>query len=107
MLRMGRPVLQENHDKPVDSLGGAAPLANDRNYQGTMKKIRPMRITFTDTDQKKKILVALRESTNESRSCKYKYFFFQQDLTWKQKEIAKRKELLGLQPVRLKKSRES
>ena len=66
MLRFGRPVLQENQDKPVDSLGGAAPAANDRNDQGTKKKIRPVRITFTDADQKKKILAALRETINES-----------------------------------------
>ena len=33
MLRIGRPVLQENQDKPVDSLGGAAPVANERNDQ--------------------------------------------------------------------------
>ena len=87
-LRSGRPVLQENQDKP---LGGAAPAANDRNDQGTKKKIRPVRITFTDADQKKKILAALRETINESRSGKYKYIFFQQDLTWKQREIAKEK----------------
>ena len=33
MLRIGRAVLQENQDKPVDSLGGAAPVANERNDQ--------------------------------------------------------------------------
>ena len=37
MLRIGRPVLQpvlqENQEKPVDSLGGAAPVANERNDQ--------------------------------------------------------------------------
>ena len=31
MLRIGRPILQENQDKPVDSLGGAATVENDRN----------------------------------------------------------------------------
>ena len=35
MVRIERPVLQENQDKPADSLGGAAPVANDRNNQGT------------------------------------------------------------------------
>ena len=40
MLRIGRPVLQENQDKPVDSLEGAAPLANESNAQGTKKKMR-------------------------------------------------------------------
>ena len=104
MLRIGRHVLQENQDKPVDSLGGAAPVANDRNDQ---EKIRPVRITFTDADQKKKNLAALRETINESRSGKYKYIFFLQDLTRKQREIAKERELLELQPVKLKKSRES
>ena len=79
ILRIGQSLLQENQDKPVDSLGGAAPVANDRNDQGTKKKIRPVRITFTDADQKKKILAALRETINESRSGKYKYIFFQQD----------------------------
>ena len=53
ILRIGQPVLQENQDKPVDLLGGAAPVANDRNDQGTKRKIRPVRITFTDADQKK------------------------------------------------------
>ena len=91
MLRIGQPLLQENQDKPVDSLGGAAPVANERNDQGTKKKIRPVRIIFTDADQKKKILAALRETINESRSSKYKYIFFQQDLTWKQREITKEK----------------
>ena len=64
MLRIGRPVLPENQDKLVDSSGGAAPAANDRNDQGTKKKIRPVRITFNDADQKKKILAALRETMN-------------------------------------------
>ena len=71
MLRIGRLVLQENHDKPIDSLEGAALDANERNDQGTKKKIRPVRITFTDADQKKKIIAALRETINESRSSKY------------------------------------
>ena len=81
MLRIGRPVLQENQDKPVDSLGGAAPVANEIKDQGTKTKIRHVRIIFTDTDQKEKILAALRETINESRTGKYKYIFFQQDLT--------------------------
>ena len=68
MLRIWRPVIQENHDKPIDSLEGAVLVANERNDQRTKKKIRPVRITFTDADQKKKILAALRETINESRS---------------------------------------
>ena len=72
-------------------MGGAASVANERNDQGAKKKIRPVRITFTDADQKKKILAALRETINESRSGKYKYIFFQQDYPWKQREIAKEK----------------
>ena len=75
MLIIGRPVIQENQDKPVDSLGGAAPVANDRNDQGTKKEIRTVRIPITDADQKKKILVAHRETINESRSGKYKNIF--------------------------------
>ena len=55
--------------------------------------------------KRKKILAALRETINESRSSKYKYIFFHQDLTWKQREIAMEKELIELQPVRLKNSR--
>ena len=50
-----------------------------------------MRITFSDANQKKRTLAALRETINESRSEKYKYIFFQQDLTLKQREIAKEK----------------
>ena len=74
MLRIGRPLLQENQDNPVDSSGGAAPVANDRNDHGTKKKRRPVRIIFTDADQKKKILAALRETINESRTGKYNIF---------------------------------
>ena len=108
MLRIGGPALQENQDKPVDSLGGAAPVANDRNYQRTKKEIRPVRITFTDADQKKKILAALSESIDESRSGKIKYIFFQQDLTWKQREIAKEKRASRAAASEIKKkSRES
>ena len=55
MLIIGRPVIQENQDKPVDLLGGAAPFANDRNDQGTKKKRRrTVRTPITDADQKKK-----------------------------------------------------
>ena len=45
-------------------MGGAAPVANERNDQGAKKKIRPVKITITDADQKKKILAALRETMN-------------------------------------------
>ena len=91
ILRIGRPVLQENQDNPVDSLEGAALVANERNDQRAKTKIRPVRTTFTDADQKKKIIAAFRETINESRSNKYKYIFFQQDLTCRQREIAKEK----------------
>ena len=57
MLRIGRPVLQKNQDKPFDSLEGAAPVANESNDQGTSKKKRPVRITVTNADQKKRSLL--------------------------------------------------
>ena len=47
--------------------------------------------TFTDADQNKKSLAELRETIHESRSGKYKYYFFQQDLPWKKRQIAKEK----------------
>ena len=42
-------------------------------------------------ENKKKVLDALKETINETKTGKYKYVFFQQDLTWKQRETAKAK----------------
>ena len=42
-------------------------------------------------ESKKKVLKSLRETINEASSGKYKYIFFKQDLTWKQRETAKAK----------------
>ena len=45
-------------------------------------------------ENKKKVLDALKETINETETGKYKYVFFQQDLTWKQRETAKAKRVI-------------
>ena len=83
MVRIGRPIQPvESQDNEVVTLGEATLVGLE-----TRKKIRPVRITLSDADKKKRALAALRETINESRSDKYKYIFFQQDLTLKQREI--------------------
>ena len=76
--------VEENDNETPDSLDINA-------SQVKRRKIRPLRLTFDNVESKKKVLKSLRETINEARSGKYKYIFFQQDLTWKQRETAKAK----------------
>ena len=86
LVRIGRPVsnAEEIESETSDSL--------DMNAsQVKRRKIRPLRLTFDNAESKTKVLNSLRETVNEASSGKYKYIFFQQDLTWKQRETAKAK----------------
>ena len=89
LVRIGRPVTNveehENENMAFGSLDGASDSRVNR------KKIRPLRLSFADAESKKKVLRSLRETINETSTGKYKYIFFQQDLTLKQRELAKAK----------------
>ena len=86
LVRIGKPIIQDESDGEemgISDIGNAS--------QVTKKRVRPIRITFTEVEKKKKVLDALRESINKVKSGKYKNVFFQQDLTWKQRETGKAK----------------
>ena len=89
LVRIGRPVTNveehENENMASGSLDGASDSRVNR------KKIRPLRLSFADAESKKKVLRSLRDTINETSTGKYKYIFFQQDLTLKQRELAKAK----------------
>lgn len=92
LIRIGRPIREENETDGIegDQVGNAE--YNDIGGSQVMRKrIRPIRLTFDNMEKKKKVLDAPRESINESRTGRYKYIFFQQDLTWKQRDNAKAK----------------
>ena len=89
LVRIGKPIIQDESD------GEEMGISDIRNAsQVTKKRVRPIRITFTEVE--KKVLDALRESINKVKSGKYKNVFFQQDLTWKQRETGKAKRALRL-----------
>ena len=103
MMRISGQVLQENQDKPVDSLGGAAPVANERNDQETKKKMRLLvRITFTDADQKKKTLAVSGRHLMNSNPANINIFSSSRIYNGSKEKLLRQKELLELQPVRLK-----
>ena len=86
IVRIGHPMssVEENDNEAPDSLDINA-------SQVKRRKIRPLILTFDNAESKKKVLKSLRETINEASSGKYKYIFFQQDFTWKQRETAKAK----------------
>ena len=86
IVKIGKPIIQDESD------GDEMVISDIRNAsQVTKKRVRPIRITFTEVEKKKKVLDALRESINKVTSGKDKNIFFQQDLTWKQRETGKAK----------------
>lgn len=58
---------------------------------GQNKRIRrsPVRSTYNDLLNKKEVLESLRDTVNVVKADKYKYVFFQQDLTWRQRAAVK------------------
>ena len=67
---------------------------NSSQNNGSIRRARPIRVTFTDIAKKKTVLDTLRDTVNVSKRGRYQYIFFQKDLTWKQREIAKAKRAL-------------
>ena len=92
LIRIGRPIRDET--AMDENEGGQVEGAEYNDIGGSQvmrKKIRPIRLTFDNMEKKKKVLDALRKTINESSTGRYKYIFFQQDLTWKQRDNAKAK----------------
>ena len=90
LIIIWRPI----RDETDENEGGQVESAEYNDIAGSQvmrRKIRPIRLTFDNMEKKKKVLDALRETIYESRTGRYKNIFFQQDLTWKQRDNAKAK----------------
>ena len=70
-VRIGQPIARENEsDTLVSTQEGGNSVS-----QVIRKKIRPLRLTFANMENKKKVLDALKETINETKTGKYKYYF--------------------------------
>ena len=93
------PINKTSQGEAIDTLRDTALVVDYKNGQGIRSIIRPVKRTFRDADQKKKILTTLRLTNNDSRLGKYKSIFFQQALYGTKEKLLQKKELLELQSV--------
>ena len=101
-VRIGQPIARENEsDTLVSTQEGGNSVS-----QVIRKKIRPLRLTFANMENKKKVLDALKETINETKTGKYKYYFSNRTWLGNKERLRKQKEWPELQLKRPKTNRE-
>ena len=67
LIRIGRPIVRDETDENDGGKLGNAGITDIGGSQVMRKKIRHIRLTFEQTENKKKVLGAFRETINETK----------------------------------------